>query len=113
MVAFNFNNVRMTVVKTAKTGVVNKETVFTFQQADNIVSAEYEGGGVVKGYLVGKLTGEELQFRYCQLGSAEDLDGGLSNCIVSTTPDGRLRIIERFQWESRGDAGENIFEEIA
>jgi hypothetical protein len=65
----------------------------------------------VKGYLVGKLSGAELTFRYCQIDRARNLDSGVSTCRLSRLPDGRLSMVERFEW-SRG-VGENVFEQLA
>jgi len=103
----------MNVVMTATTGVVNKDTIFRFNQQDNVVFAQYEGGGILRGHLVGNLNGSKLQFRYCQIDENNNLDGGISDCDLLRMPDGRIRMIEKFQWESRKDVGENIFEEIA
>lgn len=102
----------MNVIKTAKTGVVNKDTIFLFHQETDVVVAEYQGGGVVKGFLVGKLNGENLQFRYCQIDDGNKLDSGVSTCKLSRLSDGRIRLVEKFKWESRDEVGENVFEEL-
>jgi hypothetical protein len=39
--------------------------------------------------------------------------GGVSEGIVEGTSDGRLRLVEHFQWIIRPESGVNIFEEIA
>ncbi len=113
MAEFNLDRVRMNVVKTAATGVVNRDTIFAFRQTGDIVSADYAGGAVVKGYLVGLLSGETLDFRYCQVDTQRNLDGGRSHCILTHLKDGRIAMTERFEWESRSEVGENIFEELA
>ena len=111
---FDLNGVRMRVVKTAAAGVVNFETIFQFEQDESgVVSASYSGGGVIKGFLVGKIDGNALTFRYCQADERGRLDGGVSDCELERTSDGRIRPIEHFRWESRDEVGENIFEEIA
>lgn len=101
----------MRVVSTAESGVVNAETLFTFTQEGPVVSAHYSGGYVRLGYLVGVITSEGLCFRYAQLDTNGRLDGGSSTCEIEMTFDGRIRLIERFQWESREGSGTNIFEE--
>ncbi len=109
----NLDGVRMKVVKTAESGVVDRETVFTFRQADDLVSAHYAGGGVALGYLVGRIDGDRLVFRYCQADLSSGLDGGRSDCRLERLDDGRLRLIERFEWTSRAGAGENVFEQVS
>ena len=39
--------------------------------------------------------------------------GGVSEGIVERTSDGRLRLVEHFQWITRPESEVNIFEEIA
>lgn len=109
----NLDGVNMTVVKTAENGVVNRETIFSFQQSGDLVSAHYAGGGVASGYLVGRIDGDRLEFRYCQADLSGGLDGGRSDCTLERLEDGRLRLIERFEWASRPGGGENIFEQVS
>ncbi|MBX3117516.1 MAG: hypothetical protein KF784_00505 [Fimbriimonadaceae bacterium] len=109
---FSLDGLRMQVVSTADNGVVNADTTFQFTQEGSTVSAHYSGGRVRQGYLVGELKADELCFRYCQLDTDGRLDGGVSTCEVSRGEDGRVRIIEHFEWQSREGAGTNIFEEL-
>lgn len=106
------NNIKMNVVHTDGIGVVNKDTYFNFKQTENIVIAEYSGGGIKTGYLIGKLENDKLEFRYVQLQTDGMLDGGKSYCEVKILKDGRIQIIEHFQWETREGNGTNIFEEL-
>jgi hypothetical protein len=92
--------------------VVDADTLFTFAQDGKVVSAQYAGGKVRQGFLVGVLASGELWFRYAQLDVDGHLDGGSSRCEISRTPDGKLRLLEHFQWESREGSGTNIFEEL-
>jgi hypothetical protein len=110
--SISLNGIQMRVVSTAQNGVVNAETLFTFRQDDAAVSAHYAGGKVRMGYLVGILSPEELRFRYAQLDTEGNLEGGYSTCEISRTPEGRIRLLEHFQWESREGSGTNIFEEV-
>ena len=104
----------MLVVETAPNGVVGIATVFQFSQVGNVVEARYSGGRIATGFLVGILEGDVLSFRFCQISDGTRVDGGSSSGRLVTLGDGRLRIVESFTWESRGgDAGVNIFEEIA
>jgi hypothetical protein len=42
-----------------------------------------------------------------------NVDAGVSEGTVERTSDGRLRLVEHFQWITRPESGVNIFEEIA
>jgi hypothetical protein len=59
------------------------------------------------------MTIDGLQFRYSQVDMDGRIDGGYSTCEISRMEDGRIRLLEHFQWESREGTGTNVFEEIA
>src|SRR5690242_6535720 len=109
----NLDKVKMNVVKTARNGVVNNLTIFTFFQTGNIVSAEYSGGQIMKGYLVGSITDDKLSFSYCQLQTDGKMVYGRSNCDIVAGENGKIQLIEHFQWGSRNDEmGTNVFQEL-
>ncbi len=110
---FDLNNIQMNVVQTAGNGVVNHETLFNFSQKSNQVQAEYSGGQIAKGFLVGNLKGAVLEFSYCQLQNDGKLDNGISQAELSRSSGGKLRLTEHFEWKSRpGETGINIFEQL-
>ena len=104
--------VRMTVSSPGAHSVVNTSTVLTFEQEGNVVSARYRGGEIVDGYLIGHLEGWSLRFRYVQADRSGRLDAGVSEGILDRLADGRLRLIEHYQWLTRPERGTNTFEEI-
>ncbi len=107
----NVDGLKMNVVTTSPNGVVGADTIFEFHQRGDAVWAEYSGGMIQRGFLVGTLDGVTLNFRYCQRQTDGVLDGGSSVGEVQEVH-GRTRIVERFQWASRDGGGENVFEEI-
>ena len=108
------DGIQMNVIKTAENGVVNHETIFHFLQKDGIVSAEYQGGKILKGFLVGKLSIQnQLEFSYCQMQVDGKLDSGVSICQLSKNENGKITITEHFEWKSRpGEFGTNVFQEL-
>lgn len=110
----SLDGVKMNVIKTAENGVVNHETIFLFSQKDGIVSAEYQGGKILKGFLVGKLpTQNQLEFSYCQMQIDGKLDNGMSLCQLSKDENGKITLTEHFEWKSRpGEFGTNVFQEL-
>jgi len=103
----------MNATATAAQGMIGVDTLFRFRQSGERVWADYAGGRVAAGYLVGIARGAELAFRYCQMGHDGTLDGGHSTCRLERLDDGRMQIRERFQWESRPGAGENTITQLA
>lgn len=111
--SISLHNIKMTVIQTAENGVVNNDTIFDFTQTKNFVIAEYKGGRIRKGLLAGVLNGNELKFRYCQIQTDNKFDNGISTCELTLSDNGKIRLIEHFEWKSRqGEWGTNIFEEI-
>ncbi len=108
------DTLKMNVVKTAENGVVNHETIFVFSQKGDVISAEYSGGKIRQGFLVGKFLAEnQLTFSYCQIQLDGKLDNGLSTCELSRNENGKVTLTEHFEWKSRpGEFGTNIFQEI-
>lgn len=109
----SLHGLRMRVVATAAAGDVDTDTVFAFSQERNTVWAHYAGGAVEVGYLAGTVAAGQLVFRYAQVDRRGDVHGGHSRCDVSMLPDGRVRLLEHFQWESREGSGTNVLEEVA
>lgn len=112
--AIMLDGIKMNVIKTAENGVVNHETIFHFSQKDGIVSAEYQGGKILKGFLVGKLSIQnQLEFSYCQMQIDGKLDNGVSICQLSKNQNGKITLTEHFEWKSRpGEFGTNVFQEL-
>ena len=102
----------MNATVTAERGVIDAQTIFRFQQTGEQVQAEYSGGKLAAGYLVGTLRGDALEFRYCQQQLDGKLDGGVSSCTVERLRDGRLQIREEFEWASRPGTGVNLITEL-
>ncbi|MET0233032.1 MAG: VOC family protein [Kibdelosporangium sp.] len=94
-------------------GEVDTATIFTYHEQDGEIWAEYSGGRVKRGNLVGTRTGDRLEFRYSQLNTAGETSTGHCLSTVETLPDGRLRLLETWQWESRPGSGTSVVEELA
>lgn len=110
--ALSLDGRKFNVTETAADGVVDSKTVFDFHQEGDLVWAEYAGGPIRKGCLVGTLKGNLLRFRYAQLQDNNTLDGGTSECSIEQADTGELKIVESFSWESRDGSGKNVFTEI-
>jgi hypothetical protein len=53
-----------------------------------------------------------MHFCYVQVDLHRGVDAGSSTGTIEQMQDGRLRLIEDFQWFSRSGRGINVFEEI-
>ena len=61
----NYNNKIFESISNTKNGEVNEETIFNYHQNGSYIWAEYSGGKIIKGFLVGYITEDEkLYFHY-------------------------------------------------
>ncbi|MEV5687907.1 hypothetical protein AB0L68_32755 [Streptomyces sp. NPDC052164] len=93
-------------------GQVGTRTRFTYHERDGRIWAEYEGGDVVRGHLVGTRTADTLDFRYVQLKQDGTTSSGHCVSTVGACPDGRVRLDERWEWESQEGSGTSVVEEL-
>jgi len=101
-------------ISNTSNGEVGDNTVFYYHQSDNIIWAEYHGGSIIKGFLIGKVdeTGI-LDFAYQHINIENEIKIG--KCVSTPTilSDGRIQLSEKWQWLNGGNSsGESIIEEI-
>ncbi|MFB7242818.1 hypothetical protein CW362_26795 [Streptomyces populi] len=92
-------------------GQVGTGTRFAYHEEDGVVWADYAGGDVVRGHLVGTREGDRLDFRYVQLRRDGTTASGHCVSLVVELPDGRVRLEETWTWESQPGSGTSVVEE--
>ena len=108
----NLDHTLFRVSSTADRGVVSSETRLALVQRGMKVLGRYRGGTILRGYLVGALTGSLLRFRYVQREFAGDIHAGRSVCELKRLPNGLLRLHEHFTWKTRPGSGTNTFDQV-
>ena len=101
-------------VQNSETGEVSAETLFYYHQKENLVWAEYEGGEIVFGSLIAKVSEDDsLEMRYQHLNRKGELMTGKCVSAPEILENGKIRLRERWQWTS-GDfsEGASVVEEI-
>lgn len=93
-------------------GDVGQTTLFTYHQRDDVIWAEYSGGQVVRGYLVGTRQAEKLNFRYAHLSANNETSTGVCESTIELLDDGKMRLHEVWAWESRPGTGTSVVEEV-
>ena len=101
-------------VENTGSGEVGPETVFHYEQEDDVVRATYGGGDVRSGTLVATVDAEgNLDARYQHVNAAGVLMTGECRTTPEVLPDGRLRLHEEWRWTSGdGSSGRSVVEEI-
>ncbi|MEA2073754.1 MAG: n-acetylglutamate synthase [Campylobacterota bacterium] len=80
-------------------GEVSDDTTFYYSQKNNIISAEYNGGDILKGNLIGKqLEDGRFDFVYHHINVDSKLKIG--KCLSNATllDDGKIKLQEEWQW---------------
>ena len=91
-------------------GEVDEETIFYYFQKDDLFWAEYSGGDVLKGYIIGKVNEyAELDFHYQHLNKDSQVRIGKCHSIPRILENGKIELQEKWQWLN-GDmsSGESV-----
>ena len=96
------------------TGEVSSETVFHYHQEQEQVWAEYSGGEILRGHLIGFINGEgKLDMVYHHINASNELKTGKCISTIEILPNGKLRLHESWQWTCDDySKGESVIEEI-
>lgn len=99
-------------VSNSADGDVGTATRFTYHQDGAVVWAEYGGGDVVRGYLVGTRDGAQLQFRYVHVDAAGATASGRCSSEIVIGAAGGVELHEDWAWESRPGTGRSVVAQI-
>ena len=110
----NYHNRKFRPVQNTENGETSEETVFHYKQEKNILTCEYSDGQIVKGHLIGKVDPVgNIDMRYHQINTKGELMTGICNTKPVSMPNGKIRLIEDWQWTSGdGSTGHAVLEEI-
>lgn len=98
------------VVEVSPNSAISSETLFRFVETDAWVAADYAGGCIACGRLVGRrLSDDKLTVGYAQVHTDGIVRTGTSEWQINLDRDGRVRLVESYKWDD-GTTGENILE---
>ncbi|QLD34242.1 n-acetylglutamate synthase [Mannheimia varigena] len=109
---FNLNNKIFTALQNSENGEVSNQTRFHYFQQDKMIWAEYQGGEILKGFLIGKwISVDQIEFTYQHLN--HKLENRLGRCITTfSLKNDKLCGNERWQWFDTLDIGQSQIIEI-
>lgn len=88
-------------IANTENGEVSSDTLFHYHQSGEVISADYSGGKIVNGHLLGKMQDNgDLVFSYHHINTEGELMVGRCNSTPELLPDGRLKYLEKWQWLS-------------
>lgn len=109
--AFTLEDKFFTAVENSESGEVSEKTIFAYHQKENTIWAEYSGGSVIKGLLIGTMDkNHNLHFSYQHINTSGQLKSGSCDSEPKIENE-KLRFYEKWKW-TNGEAGTSIIEEI-
>jgi len=109
----NYNNKLFKPINNTENGETSNETIFRYKQTGNILTAEYTGGKIIFGHLIGLVDKSgNIEMRYHQVNNQGELMTGICHSKPERLANGKIRLHETWQWTS-GDKskGQSIIEE--
>ena len=101
-------------IETSDSSQTNSDTIFKYEQKENMVTATYSGGNIKFGQIIGLVDAAGiLEMRYQHVDRNGELMTGYCTTTPETLPGGKIRLHERWKWTCghRGK-GSSILEEI-
>lgn len=91
---------------------MSQQTTFYYFQQEKMIWAEYAGGEIVKGFLIGKwINGTQIEFTYQHLNQA--LENHLGSCVTTfSIENGKLVGNEQWQWLDTLEEGCSLIKEV-
>ena len=98
----------------SENGEVDGQTLFTYHQNGNILWAEYSGGDVIRGTIIGTVARDgSLDFQYQHMNTEKQLRAGICHSTPRVMSNGKIELSEEWQWMT-GDCskGVSVLEEV-
>lgn len=113
----NFHNKTFKVIRNDGPGAeVTPETVFHFRQMEadgvTLLHADYFGGEVRYGKLLGVLKDGHLRHSYVQVNLKGEFSSGQSTDEIRILASGKIQLIDSWEWKTREGRGLCVMEEI-
>lgn len=97
----NLNDKKFKAVSNSSNGEVGEETYFYYHQDKDIIWAEYQGGDIIRGTLIGKLINNQLEFSYQHINQDREIMTGNCTSIPHILENGKIQLEETWQWTCR------------
>ncbi len=107
----NLNHKKFVLLSNSEKGTVNTDTIFEYQQYDNLIIANYKGGFIKYGKIIGKLLEDKIDMLYQCLNVDDELLAGKAIAIVTKTKEDKIKLSLNWQWIS-GKEGSGTSEYI-
>lgn len=99
-VSIDYNGRRFRLLSNSPNSDVDKETSFYYHQQNDVVWAEYFGGKIQKGFLIGKVDKSTgiLNSTYQHINIEKDIRTGNCHSTPEKLPNGKIKLREVWEW---------------
>ncbi|WRS27620.1 GNAT family N-acetyltransferase [Oscillospiraceae bacterium MB08-C2-2] len=108
--SINYNGRFFVAKENSENGEVSDQTIFAYHQTGSLLWADYAGGEIMKGHLIGQVSKDgSLDFYYQHMNQSSDMKIGKCHSVPRLLENGKIELSEIWQWLS-GDhsAGTSI-----
>jgi hypothetical protein len=98
METFDLNNKNFVLLQNSENGEVNADTIFKYNQEGNLVTADYYGGTIRYGKIIGDLQGDRMDMLYQCITTDNELKAGKALAHLSLTDDGKIKMKLDWMW---------------
>lgn len=96
---FNYDGKTFIPKVNTENGEVDNQTIFKYHQNESLMWAEYNGGDIIRGNIVGTVSEQGvLDFYYQHINKQGQLRIGKCHSIPNTLNNGKLELHEEWQW---------------
>ena len=97
----NYNDKKFRPISNTENSETSNETLFHYKQVGTILTAEYSGGKIKQGHLIGLVepTGI-IEMRYHQINENDELMTGICISKPEILENGKIRLHENWEWTS-------------
>lgn len=108
------NNRKIKVQSNTENGEVSADTIFHYRQNANKISADYQGGDIVKGSLIGKVAdNKHLDFVYHHINVSGEVITGVCQSYPDILDSGKMILKEFWQLTCKDNSkGGSILVEV-
>ncbi len=110
----NYHNKKFKPITNSNNGEVSEDMIFHYQQDGNILTCNYKGRNIISGHLIGLVDEKgNIEMHYHQVNKNGKLMTGICDSKPEVQKDGKIRLLEEWQWTSGDQSkGNSILEEI-
>lgn len=110
----NYNGKKFKVWTNSDNGSTSEETIFQYWQKGRLVWADYQGGKILMGNLMGVVAENgTINMHYHQIEEGGKIKTGVCTSVPEILEDGRIRLHESWKWTCDDfSIGNSVIEEI-